>query len=313
MKKENHLSLGAINKQTNEREIPSYASKAVSKAKNYSCPCCKSVVTLKKGKIRKHHFAHKNENKVGGCNYYDGNAGGGSGGSGGGGGVETELHKEGKQVIKTLIDNKKPMIFYRKCNQCEKKKVFCINKENYNDNTRAIKEHRFNYNNSNKSADVAMLEGNEIKFIFEIWYNGKTKEENRPTDIDWFELKARDLIVKVNLTEKTEQYEFDCLRKNMKCSDCDMKNKIREQDDEMAKSIAKKEEKIRIIKEEARRKEEEARRKEEEAIRKEKWVRRKKEEEAKRKEEEAMREGEDEITRLRRKWGNGCKPLISIF
>jgi len=302
MEKEKHLFMGAKNKQTNQLETPRYASKVVSKAKNYLCPRCESVVTLRQGEVNVHHFAHKNENKVGGCNYYKK-----------GGASETEQHKEGKQIFKTLIDNKKPMIFFRKCNQCEKNKVFFINKENYNDNTRAIIEHRFIYKNSNKSADVAMLEGDNIKFIFEVLYENKTKEENRPDDIDWFEVKAVDLIYIVHQTEQTEQYEFNCLRNNMKCSDCDMKNKIREQNAIQARRIAEEEEKIRIREEEARRKEEEARRKWVRRKEEEEWVRRKEEEEARRKEEEAMREGEDEITRLRRKWGNGCKPLISNF
>ncbi len=297
MKKENHLFMGAKNTRTKQLENPRYASKA----NNYSCPRCESDVKLRQGEVYVHHFAHKNENKVGGCKYYKK-----------GGATESEKHKLGKQIFKTLIDNKKPMIFFRKCDQCEKNKVFCINKENYNDNTRAIMEHRFNYNNSNKSADVAMLEGDNIKFIFEVHYKNKTKEENRPNDIVWFEVEAEDLIVIVHQTEQTEQYEFNCMR-NMKCSDCDMKNKIREQSDKQARAADEVEEKIRIRNQEARRKEEEARRKEEEARRKEEEARRKEEEARRKKEEQAMREGEDEITRLRRKWGNGCKPLISIF
>ena len=36
-------------------------------------------------------------------------------------------------------------------------------------------EYRFNYNNSNRSADVALVENKDIKYIFEICYKNKTK------------------------------------------------------------------------------------------------------------------------------------------
>jgi len=59
-----HFTSGAINKATLEYLFPSIASKE----NKYSCPHCKNDVTLRKGKVRVHHFAHKKE--VSTCTYY---------------------------------------------------------------------------------------------------------------------------------------------------------------------------------------------------------------------------------------------------
>ena len=59
-----HFTSGAINKATLEYLFPSIASKE----NKYSCPHCKTDVTLRKGKVRVHHFAHKKE--VSSCTYY---------------------------------------------------------------------------------------------------------------------------------------------------------------------------------------------------------------------------------------------------
>lgn len=59
-----HFTSGAINKATLEYVFPSIASKE----NKYSCPHCKNDVTLRKGKVRIHHFAHKKE--VSSCTYY---------------------------------------------------------------------------------------------------------------------------------------------------------------------------------------------------------------------------------------------------
>ena len=203
-----HLSMGAINKLTNQREIPRFASKA----NNYSCPECSNGVQLKQGKIRSHHFAHnKSENP---CNYYNHPG-------------ESEIHKEAKLVIKTLIDNKKPMMFVRLCEQCNDTIEGGISQEKYNDYTRGVIEYNFKHNNKNKFADVAMLDGNNLEFIFEIYYKHKTEECNRPDNIDWFEIDAITLINNVNNQEHTDHYVIQCMR-NMKCYKCVKTNKIAE-------------------------------------------------------------------------------------
>jgi hypothetical protein len=148
--------MGAINKTSKEREAPLFADKKNS----YMCPDCNKDVIFKKGKIKKANFAHKaSEIK---CTFYDKPS-------------ETQIHKEAKILMKSLLDNMKELNFYRKCSDCDKHKNIDIY---YNDNMKAIIEYKFNYNNSNKSADVALVEDNNIKYIFEICYKNKTKECN---------------------------------------------------------------------------------------------------------------------------------------
>ena len=97
---------------------------------------------------------------------------------------ETQIHKDAKLLMKTLLDNKNKILFYRECYECllEENTIFeyKITDNDYNENTIATMEYRFNYNSSNRSADVALVENKDIKYIFEICYKNKTKEENRP-------------------------------------------------------------------------------------------------------------------------------------
>jgi hypothetical protein len=187
-----HLFMGAINKLSNDRETPLFADKK----NNYMCPDCNKDVIFKKGKIKKAHFAHKaSEIK---CTFYDKPS-------------ETQIHKEAKILMKSLLNNKKELHFYRKCSDCDKHKNIDIH---YNDNMKAIIEYKFKYNDSNKSADVALVEDNNIKYIFEICYKSKTKECNRPEP--WVEIDAEELIKNIN---ENNDYNIECIREYI-CDEC---------------------------------------------------------------------------------------------
>ena len=95
----NHLFMGAINTETNQREIPRFANKA----NTYKCPECSRGVQLRKGEIRMPHFAHNKSDSP--CNFYKSPS-------------ESQIHKEGKLVMKSLLDNKSNIMFFRSCNQC---------------------------------------------------------------------------------------------------------------------------------------------------------------------------------------------------
>ena len=202
-----HFSMGAINKNTNNYEYPKIANKKY----KYKCPSCEKDVIFKNGKIKKPHFAHyKSDNP---CHYYDKPN-------------ETQIHKDAKLLMKTLLDNKKNISIRRNCNYCEQRK--CGYSENicydiyddYNENTKAVIEYKFYYNNSNRSADIAFVENEKIKYIFEICYKNKTKEENRPEP--WMEINAEDLINKINSGEIIDEegnVTIECIR-NYKCDMC---------------------------------------------------------------------------------------------
>ena len=206
----NHFFMGAINKAINKYEYPKIANKI----NKYICPFCEKDVIFRNGKIKQPHFAHyKSDNP---CSYYDKPN-------------ETQIHKDAKLLMKTLLDNKFSINIYRKCYYDEKKQYFLhITKEEYNESVNAVIEYKFNYNNSKRSADVVLLKNNEMKYIFEICYKNKTKEENRPEP--WFEIKAETLINETNsgknINEKGE-IEIECIR-DYKCVSCKHKDEYEE-------------------------------------------------------------------------------------
>jgi hypothetical protein len=204
----NHFSMGAINKITNDYEYPKIATKGINK---YKCPCCDKDVIFKKGLIKKPHFAHYKSTNP--CFYYDKPS-------------ESQIHKDAKMLMKSLLDNKKNICINRECNYCEQRNCGCVENvhydicDEYNENTKAIIEYKFIHNNSKKSADLALVENDTIKYIFEICYKNKTNEENRPEP--WAEINAEDLINKINSGEIIDEdgnISIKCIR-NYKCRFC---------------------------------------------------------------------------------------------
>ena len=200
-----HFFMGAINKSTNKYEYPKIANKT----NNYKCPFCEKDVIFRNGKIKQSHFAHYKSNNP--CSYYEKPN-------------ETQIHKDAKLLMKTLLENKLYINIYRNCYYCygykEPKDFLNIRDEEYTDSTDAVIEYKFNYNNSKKSADVALLKNKGIKYIFEICYKNKTKEENRPEP--WFEIKAETLINETNSGENVNnkgEIEIECIRDYM-CNCC---------------------------------------------------------------------------------------------
>lgn len=202
----NHFFMGAINKETNKYEYPRIANKI----NNYKCPFCEKNVIFKHGKIKQPHFCHyKSDNP---CSYYDKPN-------------ETQIHKDAKLLMKTLLDDKRNITVYRICNCCYETYEYVLNikNEDYIDNFHSKIEYKFIHNDSRKSADVALLKNGELKYIFEICYKNKTREENRPEP--WFEIKAEILINDINTrnnVNENDTIELECIR-DYKCIDCNNK------------------------------------------------------------------------------------------
>jgi hypothetical protein len=205
----NHFYMGAINKLTNDYEYPKIADKN----NKYKCPNCEKDVIFRKGKIKQPHFAHKKSDNP--CYYYDKPN-------------ESQIHKDAKLLMKKLLDNKTYISINVRCKYCENRGCpyydyegydYNIFKDDYNENTKAVIEHNFKYNNSNRFADVAFLENNIVKCIFEIHYKNKTKDVNRPEP--WFEIEAEDLINNINSIENIDENgaTIDCIR-DFKCDEC---------------------------------------------------------------------------------------------
>jgi hypothetical protein len=195
------LSLGAINKLTGQYVYPKIANKK----EEYICPNCNKDVFPRQGKIIRHHYAHKRTDNP--CNYYN-NPG------------ETQIHKDGKMLLKHLLETKILLSFIRKCTSCKKNEIFGI--PEITEHSSIQIEYRFEYNDSVKIADVAYIDDKVIKYIFEICNTHKTCSENRPEP--WFEIDAITLINMVNDIKFTS-FEIPCIRCE-KCEKCIVKENI---------------------------------------------------------------------------------------
>jgi uncharacterized protein YkuJ len=203
------LRLGGINKLTGEYIYPKIANKA----DNYKCPECNKDIILCKGDIIPPYFRHKADNNP--CNHYNSNPG------------ETQIHKEGKMLMKKLLEDNVPFLLTRKCCTCEIIESFQI--EEITEKSIIKTEYTFNYNGK-KQADVAYIEDNEIYCIFEIYYSHKTCNENRPEP--WFEIDAKTLIKIVNNNNVTS-LEIPCIRQK-KCDKCIKKENVRNYSEKIA-------------------------------------------------------------------------------
>jgi hypothetical protein len=190
------ISLGALNKITNEYVYPKIANKD----NEYICPDCKKDLILKQGNIRIHHFAHSKDNLK--CNYYDKPS-------------ESQIHKDAKLLLKNILENEQKITFIRKCNNKCCKEKYKI--PNFSDTSEILLEYKFFFNNSYKIADVAYIDNSERVGLFEIYHSHNTKESDRPEP--WFEINATELINQINDIDN-KKIKINCIRKNINCKNC---------------------------------------------------------------------------------------------
>jgi hypothetical protein len=191
------LSLGAINKVTGEYVYPKIANKN----DDYICLQCDKDLILCQGEIRVHHFRHKVDN-INHCHRYSNP-------------TETQIHKDAKILLKSLLEKKIPISFIRKCVTCKEDIIFNEIPE-MSDESFINLEYRFEFNGP-KIADIAYIDNGEILCIFEICNTHKTCSENRPEP--WFEIDAETLIRRANDNNNLSQIQIPCIRSD-KCEDC---------------------------------------------------------------------------------------------
>jgi len=193
-------NLGAINQNTYQY----CCAKLANKKEKYICPECNKYLIIKKGTKRIHHFAHYKDNNQ--CTYYNNP-------------TETQIHKDAKLTLKLILETGMKLKIIRKCSSCISNiyEWDVPSLKNYNIET----EYRFDYNNSLKIADLAVLYKNNIYAIFEIYNSHKTINDARPEP--WFEFDAKNVLDCINI----EKIELECIRKE-ECDDCLRKRYIKE-------------------------------------------------------------------------------------
>ena len=189
------LSLGAINKLTGEYVYPKIANKK----DEYICPECNKDLILVQGEVRVHHFRHKVDS-INPCHHYSKP-------------IESQIHKDAKMLMKTLLENKTHIQFVRECISCKKSTEITL--PEITEGSIITLEHRFNYEDELRIADVAHTLNGEIKGIYEICNTHKTCSEYRPEP--WVEIDANSLLSLVNTNN--EQLIINCIRCE-KCEDC---------------------------------------------------------------------------------------------
>lgn len=193
------LSLGAINKITGKYVNPLKANKK----DKYICPDCNKELILCQGNKIVHHFRHKVDN-INPCNRYSKP-------------TESQIHKDAKLLLKSLLETQIKILFNRNCCCCKKDEEYEI--PEMEETSFIYLEHRFEYNGL-KIADVAYIDNDELLCIFEICNTHKTCGENRPEP--WFEIDAKTLITMANDNSLTT-FKIPCIRYE-KCNDCYVKS-----------------------------------------------------------------------------------------
>ena len=190
---------GAIQTDNNEYVLPYNAEKN----KNYKCIGCQQKLILKKGKIRKCHFAHYSETN---CFYFEHPN-------------ESDLHKEAKHKLASWLKQQKKIDIFMECCQTKYDGNKCRYEADeptieYEENDKVEIEYR-DINNK-YIADIAVINNNKVKYIFEIKNTHSTITDVRPEP--WFEIEALAIIQHGD----TEDAAFNCIRdnKNRYCCVC---------------------------------------------------------------------------------------------
>ncbi len=173
--------LGAIDAETLEWTRPIDATKD----RKYKCVECDEYVIIKKGSIRKHHFSHFSKSA---CEYFDRPN-------------ESQIHKDAKLRFARKLKRKTPIWIHVKCSDGCRTYVHVIQ---YKDGDEVVVEYR--EPSGKYIADIAVLNGGSVRYIFEIRHTHKTVTQ-RPEP--WFELAAVD-----------DDVDYYCMRERGKCNCC---------------------------------------------------------------------------------------------
>lgn len=184
-----HFEHGALDKATRHLVDP----KGALKRTWYECPDCHRDVSVRKGEVRAPYFAHRAD-RENPCTYYNRNP------------SSEQKHRNAQLKLKQFLERGKEIDIGRIC-PCGCRRVTNWGITCLPSNTVKC-EHRFKFNDSNKSADVAVLNSNgDIICIFEVVHTHYTREFDRPEP--WHEIMADEINA---IPSDSETVTLTCVR-----------------------------------------------------------------------------------------------------
>jgi hypothetical protein len=197
-------SHGAIDIETQDYVIPAKALKG----RQYVCADCSQRVIFRRGEVRTPHFAHFVPTTK--CTYYNTTAG------------ESDSHKHAKFLLQEWIVARRPICFVWGCQQQQafgSCGTFVEHILDYKDGDEVVLEYRSP--TGNYIADIAVLNGNEVRYIIEVVHSHHTTTSCRPEP--WFEVKANDIHEGCHYGGEVVNLD-DCRIKNTRfCPNCSVK------------------------------------------------------------------------------------------
>jgi hypothetical protein len=199
-------SHGAIDCETKDYVIPDKAQKG----REYKCADCDQRVIFRKGDVRIHHFAHFNPNTK--CRFYIGSG-------------ESENHKHAKLLLSKWLKEKKPINFMWSCSnqfnygRCGTYDGSTDHNVEYKDGDEVIVEYRDPM--KKYVADVALLNGGKVRYIFEVKHSHCTTTTTRPEP--WFEINCNEISEGSHYGEDVIYLENCRINENRYCSGCTVK------------------------------------------------------------------------------------------
>jgi hypothetical protein len=191
-----HFEHGALDKATRHLVDPKGALKRIW----YECPDCHRDVNVRKGDKRAAYFAHRPD-RENPCTYYNRNP------------SLDQQHKNAQLKLKHFLDTQVEIDIKRACVCGCGWITGTIVSANHPGKGKC--EHRFKFNDSQKSADVALLDGDTLVSIFEVVHTHYTRERDRPEP--WFEISAKEINAipsdskKINLTCIRQLQSKECI------------------------------------------------------------------------------------------------------
>ena len=185
---------GALRKDTREYTLPGEAERTM----EFVCIECGEKVILKRGDIRRPHFAHYHNSSHNPCTYFTHPS-------------ESQIHKDAKHKLALFLRQRRAINILWQCPNKEKRswcKWSGSTRVKYQEDDRVVVEYRDPAGRF--VADVALLNGKRVKYIFEFKHTHSTMEGTRPEP--WFEIKVGDFPMSndTELVLETQNWDKRC-------------------------------------------------------------------------------------------------------